>query len=196
MVGCEHLHLYWLGSGRASQETAVSSSGQQALLGIHNSVWVWCLHVGWIPRWGSLCMAFPSVSAPLFVPVFSLERKNSGLHFWRWVGGPIPQLGGGGMPNFWIWSPQVLPPLFGVFLLMSSLWGLKRLLLSWHLGLSSCYSQFFIPHCYIPLFKFLTLCTSPSPPIPDSAPHCPPPLFLQSPSSPSTSLEYFVPPSK
>jgi hypothetical protein len=31
------------------------------------SVWVWCLHVGWIPRSGSLRMAFPSVSAPLFV---------------------------------------------------------------------------------------------------------------------------------
>jgi hypothetical protein len=38
-------------------------------------------------------MAFPSVSAPLFVPVFPLDRSNSGLKFWRWVGGPIPQLG-------------------------------------------------------------------------------------------------------
>jgi hypothetical protein len=38
MVGCEPLHLYWSGSGRASQETAVSGSCQQALLGIHNCV--------------------------------------------------------------------------------------------------------------------------------------------------------------
>jgi hypothetical protein len=42
MVGCEHVHLYWSGSGRASQETAI----QQALLGISNSVWVWCLQMG------------------------------------------------------------------------------------------------------------------------------------------------------
>jgi hypothetical protein len=93
MVGFEHPHLYWSGSGRASQETAVSGSCQQALLGISNSVWVWCLHLGWIPSWSSLWMAFPSVSAPLFVPVFSLERINSGLKIWRWVGDPIPQLG-------------------------------------------------------------------------------------------------------
>jgi len=26
--------------------------------------------MGWIPRWGSLWMAFPSVSAPHFVPEF------------------------------------------------------------------------------------------------------------------------------
>jgi hypothetical protein len=44
----EHLHLYWSGSGRASQETAVSGFCQQALLGICNSVWVWCIHVRWI----------------------------------------------------------------------------------------------------------------------------------------------------
>jgi hypothetical protein len=94
MVGCEHLHLYWSGSVRASQKTAVSVSCRQALLGISNSVWVWCLLVEWIPRWGSFWMAFPSVSAPLFVPVFVLDRSNSGLKFWRWVGGPISQVGG------------------------------------------------------------------------------------------------------
>ena len=32
MVGCEPPYLYWSGSGRASQETAVSGSCQQALL--------------------------------------------------------------------------------------------------------------------------------------------------------------------
>jgi hypothetical protein len=32
-----------------SQETATSGSCQQVLLGIHKSVWVWCLYVGWIP---------------------------------------------------------------------------------------------------------------------------------------------------
>ena len=41
MVGCKHLPLYMSGSGRASQETAISVSCQQALLGIHNSVCIW-----------------------------------------------------------------------------------------------------------------------------------------------------------
>jgi hypothetical protein len=54
-------HMYWSGSGRASRETAVSGSCQQTLLGISNSDWIWCLHMGWILRWGSLWMAFPSV---------------------------------------------------------------------------------------------------------------------------------------
>jgi hypothetical protein len=67
MVGCQQPRLYLSGSVRASQETALSGSCQEALVDIHNSVWVWCLYMGWIPRWGSLCMAFPSVSAPHFV---------------------------------------------------------------------------------------------------------------------------------
>ena len=37
---------------------------------IYNSIWVWCLYMGWIPRWDSLWMAFPSVTAPYFVFVF------------------------------------------------------------------------------------------------------------------------------
>jgi hypothetical protein len=94
MVGCKHPHLCWSGSGRASQQTAVSVFCQQAFLGICNSVWVWCLHVGWIARWDSLWVAFPSVSALLFVPVLPLDRNNSGLKFWRWVGSSIPQLRG------------------------------------------------------------------------------------------------------
>ena len=120
MVGCEHLHFYWPGSGRVSQETAISESCNQALLSIRNSIWVWCLHVGCIPRWGSLWMAFPLVSVPLFVPVFPLDRNNSELKFWRWVGGPIPQLGA--VPNCWIWSLQVLSPICWVHQLISSPW--------------------------------------------------------------------------
>jgi hypothetical protein len=67
MGGCEHPFLYL--PGRASQETARSGSCQQALVGIHNTVWVWRLYMGWIPRWGSLWMVIPSVSAPHFVSV-------------------------------------------------------------------------------------------------------------------------------
>ena len=40
-VNYKHLPLYLSGSGRASQETAISGSCQQTLLGIHNSVWVY-----------------------------------------------------------------------------------------------------------------------------------------------------------
>ena len=55
MGGCEHLPLYLSAFGRHSQETAISGSCQQALLIICNSVQVWWLYMGWIPRWGSLC---------------------------------------------------------------------------------------------------------------------------------------------
>jgi hypothetical protein len=34
-------------------------------------------------------MTFPSLSAPFFVPVFPLDMSDSGLKFWRWVGGPL-----------------------------------------------------------------------------------------------------------
>jgi hypothetical protein len=67
MDGCEHPLLYLSGTGRASQETAISGSCQQAFVGIHNSVWFWWLFMGWIPGWGSLWMVIPSVSASYFV---------------------------------------------------------------------------------------------------------------------------------
>jgi hypothetical protein len=41
MIGCEHSLLHLSDSGRASQETAIPGSCQQALVGIHNSVQVW-----------------------------------------------------------------------------------------------------------------------------------------------------------
>jgi hypothetical protein len=66
---CEHPLLYLTGTGIASQETAVSGSCRQNLAGICNSVWVWWLIMGWIPRWGSIWMVLPSVSAPNFVSV-------------------------------------------------------------------------------------------------------------------------------
>jgi hypothetical protein len=34
-----------------------------------------------------------SVSAPLFVHAFPLNKNNSGLKFLRWMGSPIPELG-------------------------------------------------------------------------------------------------------
>ena len=87
MDGCEHPLLYLWGSGRASPETAISGSCQQNLVGIHYSVWVWWLYMGWIPRWGSVWMVILSVSAPNFVSetpsmgiLFPLLRRI--LRFW------------------------------------------------------------------------------------------------------------------
>jgi hypothetical protein len=66
MVGREHLPMHFSGTGRTPQETAISGSCQQALFGIHSNVCIWWLYMGRIPRWGSLWMTFPSVSAPHF----------------------------------------------------------------------------------------------------------------------------------
>jgi hypothetical protein len=60
---CEHPLLYLPGTGIASQEIAISGSCKQNLSGICNSVWVWCLYMGWSPRWGNLWMVLPSISA-------------------------------------------------------------------------------------------------------------------------------------
>ena len=51
---CEHPLLYLPGAGIASYKTAIPGSLQQNLSGMCNSVWVWWLIMGWIPRWGSL----------------------------------------------------------------------------------------------------------------------------------------------
>lgn len=127
------------------------NSYQQVLLGISNSVWVWCLQIRWIPRWHHLSMAFPSASSPLFVPAFLFDRSNSELIFLRWMGGLIPQPGA--VSIHWIWYIQVLSPLCWIFQLMKSLLCPGNLLGPWHLGLSSGYPQFSLPYCYIPPFK-------------------------------------------
>jgi hypothetical protein len=89
MDGCEHSLLYLPGTGRASQETAISGSCQKALVGIHNSVWIWWLYMGWTPRWGSFWMVIPSVSAPHIVSVtpsmgilFPLQRRIKVSTLW------------------------------------------------------------------------------------------------------------------
>ena len=65
----EHPLLYLPGTSLASQETAISASLQQNLAGECNSVCVWWLIMGWTPRWSSLWMVYPFVSAPNFVSV-------------------------------------------------------------------------------------------------------------------------------
>jgi hypothetical protein len=78
--------------------SAIAGSCQHVLLGISNSVWVWCLQMGWIPRLGSLWMAFPSVSAPLFVPAVPFDRRNSGFIFLSWVN------------PFYLWIGKIIQP--------------------------------------------------------------------------------------
>jgi hypothetical protein len=86
---CEHPLLYLQGTGIASQETAISGSCQQNLVGLSNSVWVWWLFMGWIPGWGSLWMVFPSILALNFVFVipsmgilFPILRRNEVSTLW------------------------------------------------------------------------------------------------------------------
>ena len=73
----------------ASQETAISESCQQNLVGICNRVWVWWLFMGWNPGWGILWMVIPSGSAPNFVSVtpsmgilFPILRRNEVSTHW------------------------------------------------------------------------------------------------------------------
>jgi hypothetical protein len=56
IADCEHPLLCLLGTGIASQETAISGSFQQNLAGVCNGVSVWGLIMGWIPGCGSLYM--------------------------------------------------------------------------------------------------------------------------------------------
>jgi hypothetical protein len=135
MVGCEHSHLYCSGSDTNSQGTVIPGSCQQALLGISNSVWVWCLQIRWILKWGGLWMTFPSASASLFFPVFSLDMHSPGLKILRWVCGPIPQLWS--VPIHCICSLQVLSPLCWIFLLMLSSLCPENLLHLWYLRIFS-----------------------------------------------------------
>jgi hypothetical protein len=65
----EHPPLYLSGTGRTSQESAISGSCQQALVGVHNSVRDSRLYMKWISRWVSLWMVISSVSTSHFVPV-------------------------------------------------------------------------------------------------------------------------------
>jgi hypothetical protein len=80
---CEHPLLYLPGTGKASQEKAISGYYQQNLADICSSVCVWWQIMGWIPSWGSLWMLHPLVSAQTFVSVippmgilFPILRRN------------------------------------------------------------------------------------------------------------------------
>jgi hypothetical protein len=84
---CAHPLLYLPGTGIASHKTAISGSFQQNLAGMCNSVWVWWLIMGWIPRWGSLWIVHPFILAPNFVTpsmgiLFPILRRNEVSTCW------------------------------------------------------------------------------------------------------------------
>ena len=70
MDGFELPLLYLSGTGRASQERAISGSCQLALLGIHISVCNWLLYM-MDPQVGQSLDGFPSVSALHFVSIYT-----------------------------------------------------------------------------------------------------------------------------
>jgi hypothetical protein len=51
MIGCKYLHLSQSAADGASQRTAMLVSCLQAQHGISNSVRIWYLCMGWLPRW-------------------------------------------------------------------------------------------------------------------------------------------------
>jgi hypothetical protein len=70
--GCEYLCLSQSGTGKALQRSAIPDSCQQALVVINNSVWFGVCRWDGSLEWGSLWMAFSSISVPSFVPAFPL----------------------------------------------------------------------------------------------------------------------------
>jgi hypothetical protein len=109
--------------------------------------------MGWIPRYGSLWIAF-SLCSNFFVPALPLDRNNSGLKILRWVDDPILKLGA--MPIYWRSSLQVLSLFCWLLKLMSFLLGHGNLLLPWYLGLSTAppHSSPLQPITYFYLFSW------------------------------------------
>jgi hypothetical protein len=106
MIGCKCPHLYWSGSGRASQGTAIPGSCQQALLGISNSVSVWCLQMTWIPRWGSLWMTFAPLSPCIFFKQEQFLVKTFEMGGWL-----HPSTGGCAYPLDMVSTDSISPML-------------------------------------------------------------------------------------
>ena len=90
VVGCEYLHLSYPGAGRASQGTAISGFCQQVLLGISNSVGIWCLLMEWIPRCSDFWKAFPLVSDLFLCPHLSFGQEHFWFKIFNMCGWPHP----------------------------------------------------------------------------------------------------------
>jgi hypothetical protein len=159
------------------------------------SVEVWWLQMKWIPRWESLWMAFPLVSAS-FLSLHFFRQEQFWVKTLKWVGGPIPLLRA--MSIYWMWSLLMLSHQCWVFWLMSSSLGSGSHSHPWCLGFSSDFSQLPTSHCYLYLFILLALWNS----LMSLHIHGPAPLFSSSSTllprwlPPSASCDYFVIPSK
>ena len=118
-------------------------------------------------------------------PHISFRQEKFWVKNLEMSGWPHPSTGT--LPSLWIWSLQVLLPLYWAFQLISSPLGPRSLLLSWHLRLA------WLPlvlHCYTPLNPLYNI------PISSHTRTCP---LFPSPSSlppkslpPFISYEYFV----
>ena len=63
--------------------TAISGSFQRNLAGICDSVWVWWLIMGWIPRWDSFVLDTDFVSVTPFMDIlFPILRRNEVSTHW------------------------------------------------------------------------------------------------------------------
>ena len=111
MVVYENPYLStWSCPGRASQETAIPGPCLQVLLGISNSVWVWCGQMGWIPRWGCLWITFPSVLSRI-----SFRQKQFWIKIFEMDEWPHPSTWGRAYPL------DIISPLLGILVNVISL---------------------------------------------------------------------------
>lgn len=117
MDACEYLHLSYSGASRASQRTAIPDFCLQAHLGINYSL---VSVAGWVPKWGNLQIAFPSVSAPFFGTCISFRQEQFWVQIFEMSGWPHPSTGVGGISIYCRWPLQVLPAPCWAFWLMSS----------------------------------------------------------------------------
>ena len=76
-----YLHLCLTNACRTSQGTSIPGFIQQVLLGLIKSVANWCIQTGCLHKQVGGYMAFPSVSVPIFIPIFSFGQKISELKF-------------------------------------------------------------------------------------------------------------------
>jgi hypothetical protein len=96
MVGCEHPHLYWSGSTRASQETAIPGSCQQVLLGIHK-MWM-CLGLvsadGMDPQVGQSLYGLSFSLCSILCPCISFRQEQFWVKIFEMSGWSHPSIVG------------------------------------------------------------------------------------------------------
>jgi hypothetical protein len=117
MVGCQHTHLYWPESGKASLEKLCQAHVSKHFLA---SAIVSGFGVSmWDEMGGGQSLDGLSFSlCYTLCPCISFKQEQFLVKFLE-MG--VTSLNQGAMPNPWIWSLQLAPSLCRVFQLMSSL---------------------------------------------------------------------------